>query len=457
MEISISYKTTPPETTPRTSEVHDQFGIGLSSAQYEVVRKFVLDPKPGEIVFITGPSGSGKSSILRELAARTPGTLDLTEIELDDSKSVVDQFACPLGEALAFLARAGLSEAFLFLRRPSELSDGQSYRLRLALALASGAKFIAADEFAAKLDRLTARIIAHQVRAFATSANTGFFLATTHDDIAPDLRPDLLVRKGMGADVRVETRPFENAVPALLEDVTIEEGTTADWRAFSAYHYKSRHPGAVDRVFVMKMHGEPVGVAVYAYPQRQLRLRNLATCGRYTGSLTASERLRLLNREVRVLSRCVLDPRLRGLGLGARLVRETAPRLGVPFVECLAVMGGTNRFLDSAGFRRIGRCRVPRTGRELVAHLKRVCNVSDEQLHDADKLAGILQKQMETDATLRRLLATWWRAFGAVKGPITKARDSGDIGRMARTLAREATSRPFYFLLDCREAIREAS
>lgn len=51
---------------------------------------------------------------------------------------------------------AGLNDAYLFVRKPSEMSDGQKYRLKIAKLIESGAKVWAADEFGAVLDRVTA-------------------------------------------------------------------------------------------------------------------------------------------------------------------------------------------------------------------------------------------------------------------------------------------------------------
>ena len=70
---------------------------------------------------------------------------------------------------VALLSGCGLSEARLLLRTPAELSEGQRYRFRLAFALASAAKWIAADEFTATLDRTLARVVAFNLRKFSAA------------------------------------------------------------------------------------------------------------------------------------------------------------------------------------------------------------------------------------------------------------------------------------------------
>ena len=59
------------------------------------------------------------------------------------------------------------------LRSPDELSDGQRYRFALAVALAGGAKTIVADEWCAKLDRVTAKVISHNARKIADRRGVG--------------------------------------------------------------------------------------------------------------------------------------------------------------------------------------------------------------------------------------------------------------------------------------------
>ena len=77
----------------------------------------------------------------------------------------------------------------------------------------------------------------------------------------------------------------------------------------------------------------------------------IATRGFFSGG-TKQERLKRLNEHLRRISRIVIDPRYRGLGLASRLVRETMFKLDVAMVETTAVMGGLNGFLERAGMRR---------------------------------------------------------------------------------------------------------
>ncbi|MFB0553503.1 MAG: hypothetical protein ACETWQ_09335, partial [Phycisphaerae bacterium] len=86
---------------------------------------------------------------------------------------------------------------------PCNLSEGQKYRFRLAMALAARKKFIFADEFCSELDRITAAVISCNVHKFAKRTGTIFILASSHDDILLDLSPDVLVVKELSGPTEV--------------------------------------------------------------------------------------------------------------------------------------------------------------------------------------------------------------------------------------------------------------
>jgi ABC-type ATPase with predicted acetyltransferase domain len=174
-----------------------------------------LEINNGDIVYITGPSGAGKSVLLRELEKAIPDSerVNLNKIELAEDKSVIDCIPSSLRyegqgdedfvEGLKILSIAGLNDAFCVLNRPANLSDGQKYRFRLAVALASGAKYIFADEFCNELDRITAAVISYNIRKYAKRTSVTFVLASSHDDVLLDLAPDVLVVKELSGATRV--------------------------------------------------------------------------------------------------------------------------------------------------------------------------------------------------------------------------------------------------------------
>ena len=192
-------------------------------------------PKAGEIVLVTGASGAGKSSALRATlaAAHAAGAwavdldrlrlaeapvIDVVADALQDVASGASAGECPedgaaeVTAALGLLGQVGLAEARTCLLRPSQLSDGQRWRLRLAVGLAvagwrrPGAKpqaaagesraILFADEFAAVLDRVTAAVVARALRRAVdrSDAPLAAVVATSHDDLIPALRPDAIAR-----------------------------------------------------------------------------------------------------------------------------------------------------------------------------------------------------------------------------------------------------------------------
>jgi ABC-type ATPase with predicted acetyltransferase domain len=159
----------------------------------------------GDVVYITGPSGCGKSLLLAELQKRIApkDRLNLNEIKLPRDKAVIDCFRADLTKALRLLNTAGLNDVFCILNQPANLSDGQKYRFRLAAALAARKKIIFADEFCSNLDRISASVIAYNIRRFATQYNVTFILAASAHDILADLSPDVLVTNEISGDTEV--------------------------------------------------------------------------------------------------------------------------------------------------------------------------------------------------------------------------------------------------------------
>lgn len=228
MIVSAAHEFLPKVRTVRATAVMDQFGIGLEQGRHVIAERLVLPLTAGQVVLFSGASGSGKSSLMRatasELTLEGHGVVSLDAIDLP-SRLLIDAFPGALSAVMPLLAQCGLGEARLLLRRPEELSDGQRYRLRLALALAMQPAWVVADEFTATLDRTLARVIAFNLRRMADRGGPGFLLATTHDDVAEDLDPDVHVCCRLEGETEVHTRKSTATVSSASGSAERDETT----------------------------------------------------------------------------------------------------------------------------------------------------------------------------------------------------------------------------------------
>lgn len=178
----------------------------------------------GTITYITGDSGAGKSCLLRDISARLMSRQDCHIFLMGDdfpTKPLIDQFPGWSLQAIGeLLASVGISEPFVYLRSPNQLSDGQKYRYALAcmiygaLTRAAGKlPVICIDEFLAFLDRETARNVAYQVRRAATKHGLCVIVATTHADIAKDLQANATVTMRLAVPPELKRKPFASAAP----------------------------------------------------------------------------------------------------------------------------------------------------------------------------------------------------------------------------------------------------
>ncbi len=192
--------------TDKAVQVCRMFGLTLDRLTDKApVHQCRVEIQPGDIVYITGASGAGKSVLLRELEQCVPCSeaINLAQIELPQDRPVVDCFDGDAMTSLRALSVVGLGDVFSVLNRPCHLSDGQKYRFRLARALALGKPYLFADEFCSELDRITAVTVAFNVHKFAKRTGTTLVLASSHDDILLDLAPDVLVVKDFSGAAEV--------------------------------------------------------------------------------------------------------------------------------------------------------------------------------------------------------------------------------------------------------------
>jgi len=236
--FDISYETKT-DITDRTVEVAEAFGLGISDAQKHVLYDNVeLVIGPEDIVYLTGDSGSGKSVLLKAVVGdlKLQEAVRMSDVEVDPDKPLIDTVGASVEEGLKLLSKVGLNDAFLFVRRYSQLSDGQRYRYRLAKLIESGAQWWIMDEFCATLDRETAKIVAYNVQKLARSLSKAVIAATTHTDLLDDLAPSVHIHKRFGREIDVKYYPNRvRAQCSLLDEMTVEEGSYEDWKEVAGF------------------------------------------------------------------------------------------------------------------------------------------------------------------------------------------------------------------------------
>jgi ABC-type ATPase with predicted acetyltransferase domain len=343
--FNISYETHT-KITPRSLVVAEAFGLGIDEDQKFKVLDATLKIGSRDIVYITGDSGSGKSVLLRAIRADLGDeAIDLSEVAVDPDKPLIETVGATVEEGLELLSKVGLNDAFLFLRTYSQLSDGQKYRYRIVKLIESGKQWWLMDEFAACLDRDTAKIIAYNLQKIARLQGKAVIVATTHSDLQEDLKPSVFVRKRFGEEIKIDYYPNTPAAEcSLIHEMRIEEGTREDWQKLSSFHYRGHKVAVPRKIFRLIRGDELCGVIVYSYPPPACYGRRM---------VLPRMSIQEMNKQLSIINRVVIHPKYRTVGLGAKLIRETMPLVGTRYVELIAVMAKYSLFAEKAGMQKI--------------------------------------------------------------------------------------------------------
>ncbi len=144
--------------------------------------------------------------------------------------------------------------------------------------------------------------------------------------------------------------------PYLPGHLAISCGCWEDYLALARFHYIPRRPATCCGVWTIRHHttrspiSRPVAVAVLSYPAPLGRYRRMMM---HNPRASPAEQLVFANAHLRTISRVIVHPQFRGIGLATLLVRRVIQDCPTRFVEAIARMGHVHPFFKRAGMRRI--------------------------------------------------------------------------------------------------------
>lgn len=141
---------------------------------------------------------------------------------------------------------------------------------------------------------------------------------------------------------------------ALPGELWTAPGAFNDYKTLERFHYlprRPRTPQVIRAAYFRPPGGEArcVGVALLCWPTAVSAGRDRAFG--LTGQ-TFGQRVRFANAHVRTISRVIVHPTFRAVGLCTQLIRELIERCPTRYVEASAMMARAHPLFDRAGMTR---------------------------------------------------------------------------------------------------------
>lgn len=242
---------------------------------------------------------------------------------------------------------------------------------------------------------------------------------------------------------------------SVCRKLQIVPGCLDDYKQLAHYHYRDSRLGPFERIFALRSEAvgatrtQTIGVIVYSMPVSGLELRNVATDNFFVG-FDRSTQLALINKNIRCISRVIIEPRFRGLGLASRLVRQTMPKMNVPIIEAMAVMGLVNPFFEKAGMKALT-AEMPARCVQLIEAFSMV-GIEDPDLIDAEKVQRKLARLPDARAEfIERQINSFLQSYGPRWNMQTLCFVAGTSQsstglEQTRYILSKLTARPVYYI-----------
>lgn len=250
----------------RVQQVRGMFELDMKNVRHEWTGNLPTDEKPWSIGCIVGASGSGKTTIAREIF---PEMKFHEGFDWPKHRPVIEGFPEEISakDICAAFNAVGFSSPPSWLKPFHVLSNGQKFRAELARAITTCEQGVIFDEFTSVVDRTVAQIGSAAVAKAIRKGNRPPFVAVScHYDIIDWLDPDWVFDV---SEMRFEWRE-RRRFPEI--ELTIHKSDRFAWPVFSEHHYLSHDFHKSAQVWIACIAGRPVALgAALHFPHPSVR------------------------------------------------------------------------------------------------------------------------------------------------------------------------------------------
>jgi ABC-type transport system involved in cytochrome c biogenesis ATPase subunit/GNAT superfamily N-acetyltransferase len=230
--------------TPRIVQVSGAFDVPITERQHlEWKADLPIEDKPWNVGLIVGPSGAGKTTIMRHLWGEPEPIKWEAGAIVDDFRDDID-----IDSIAAVCQAVGFNTIPAWMRPHHVLSNGEQFRVDLARRLieSHAGDVIVIDEFSSVVDRQVAKIAAHAAQKWIRkTADRQLVAVTCHYDVIDWLQPDWTFDPS--------TREFSWRSLQRRPGIPVEISPVRHdaWEMFSRFHYLTAELHRAARCFVL--------------------------------------------------------------------------------------------------------------------------------------------------------------------------------------------------------------